>query len=140
LLIHLPGQKHGTRIEDVSQQADLLPTVLDLIGASIPTWTEGVSLKPALEGRSLDNRQIFSMNLEPDRIFDPISKGTVAVIDGHFKFVKYLRSGKEQLYRYKTDSRETHNLVDSEPEAAQQMRQLLLDKINEVNNRSNAGK
>ncbi|HEV2396680.1 MAG TPA: sulfatase [Candidatus Sulfotelmatobacter sp.] len=50
LLFHLPGQKQGVRIQDLAQQADLLPTILDLIGAPIPNWTEGISLKPAIEG------------------------------------------------------------------------------------------
>ena len=94
LLIHLPGQTHGIRIEEVSQQADLLPAILDLIGVPIPNWAEGSSLRPLTEAKSLGNRCIFSMNLEPDRIFDPISRGTVAVIDADFKFVRYLQAGK----------------------------------------------
>jgi hypothetical protein len=42
-----------------------------------------------------------------------------------------LGSGKEQLYSQRTD--EEHNLVDSEPEVAKQMRKVLLNKIEEVN-------
>jgi len=136
LLIHLPGQTHGVRIEEVSQQADLLPTILDLIGVPIPNWSEGLSLRPLTEAKSLGNRSIFSMNLEPDRIFDPISRGTVAVIDAHFKYVRYLQAGKEQLYSYKTDPGESHNLVDSEPKVAERMRELLLNKISDINHQS----
>lgn len=77
------------------------------------------------------------MNLEPDRIFDPIRKGTVAVIDEQYKFVRYLQSGKEQLYAYRTDSSESQNLLESEPEIAGRMRQVLLGKLSEVNHRPN---
>lgn len=133
LLIHLPGQTKGLRIKDASQQADLLSTVLDLIGAPIPKWGEGNSLRPLLEGKSMGDRYIFSMNLEPNRIFNPITKGTVAVIDDEYKFVRYLDSNREQLYRYRTDSAEERDLIKSEPEVAARMRKVLLDKIEEVN-------
>lgn len=136
LLIHLPGQTHGIRLDQLSEQVDLLPTILDLIGAQTPNWTEGTSLKSALEApRQVSDRYIFSMALGPDRIFDPITKGTLAVIDNDFKYVRYLESGKEQLFRYKTDTDEEHNLVQSDPEVTQRMRSILLDKLQEVNRR-----
>jgi arylsulfatase A-like enzyme len=133
LLIRLPGQKKGVRIEDASQQADLLSTILDLIGSPSPKWTDGTSLRPLLEGGKLEDRYIFSMNLERNRIFAPITKGTVAVMDSEYKFVRYLDSDGEQLYRYRTDNGEEHDLVRSEPEVAARMRKVLLDKIEEVN-------
>ena len=133
LLIHLPGQKEGARVSELSEQADLLATLLDLVGAPIPSWTDGASLKPALESKTLVDRYIFSMNLEPNSTFDVITKGTVAVIDNDFKYVRYLQSGREQLYRYKTDKGEESNLVQSELEVANRMRSVLLDKIAEVN-------
>jgi arylsulfatase A-like enzyme len=135
LLIHLPGQNNGAHIEQLAQQADLLPTVLDLVAAPIPGWVDGASLKPLLAATDTPQRYIFSMNLEPNRIFDPISKGTVAVMDSDFKFVRYLGSGDEQLYRYKTDAAEEYNLIHSEPEVAERMRQVLLQKIKQVNQR-----
>lgn len=133
LLIHLPGQTKSIRVEEASQQVDLLSTLLDLIGAPIPKWSEGDSLKPLLEGKSLGDRYIFSMNLEPNRIFDSITKGTVAVMDNEYKFVRNLDFDREQLYRYRTDSGEEHDLIQSEPEIAARMRKVLLDKIEEVN-------
>lgn len=138
LLIHLPGQTKAVRVEQASQQADLLSTVLDLIWAPTPEWTDGRSLRPLLENRSLDERYIFSMNLEPNSIFDPITKGTVAVIDSQYKFVRYLDSGREQLYRYRSDAGEEHDLIQSEPAVAEQMREVLLAKIEEVNRRADA--
>jgi arylsulfatase A-like enzyme len=135
LLIHLPGQKQGVHIEELAQQADLLPTLLDLVGAPVPSWTDGVSLKPTLETMPLADRYIFSMNLEPNSTFDVVAKGTVAVMDGSFKFVRYLDSGKEQLYSYKTDKGEDDNLVQSEPEVAKRMRSVLQEKLKEVNQR-----
>ncbi len=133
LLIHLPGQKQGEHVEQIAQQADLLPTVLDLISAPLPSWAEGTSLRQALEHNVMPQRYIFSMNLEPARIFDPITKGTIAVMDDDFKFVRYLESGNELLFRYKTDAGEEHNLIATEPEVAKRMRGVLLNKLQEVN-------
>jgi len=73
------------------------------------------------------------MNLEPNSTFKTVTQGTVAVMDGDYKFVRYLDSGKEQLYRYKTDKGEENNLVQSQPELAQTMRNVLLEKLAEVN-------
>lgn len=133
LLIHMPGQTKSVRVEEASQQVDLLSTVLDLIGAPIPSWSEGTSLKPLLDGGKIEGRYIFSMNLEPNRIFDPVTKGTVAVMDHGYKFVRYLDSDREQLYQYRVDSNEEHDLIHSEPEVAARMRKVLIDKIEEVN-------
>ena len=76
------------------------------------------------------------MNLEPNRELDPITKGSVAIIDDEFKYVDYLGSSKEDLYRYKTDLKEEHNLILSDPETGKRMRELLLKKLNEVNDRN----
>jgi arylsulfatase A-like enzyme len=135
LLIHLPGQQTPGRITQLAQQADLLPTLIDLIGAEIPSWTEGASLKPVLEGKVLPQRYIFSMNLERDRIFDPISKGILAVFDDEFKYVIRLDNREEWLYRYKTDRLEEHNLIASEPEVTKRLHDVLFAELEEVNKR-----
>jgi arylsulfatase A-like enzyme len=136
LLIHVPGQQKAMRVTQLAQQADLLPTLIDLIGEEVPSWTEGASLKPALEGKVLPQRYIFSMNLEPDRIFDVITKGTLAVFDDEFKYVIRLETRDQWLYRYKMDQLEEHNLITSEPDVAKRLHDVLLNKLKEVNARS----
>jgi len=133
LLIHVPGQKTGVRLSTLAQQADLLPTILDLIGAPLPNWTDGTSLKPALNGGALPPRHIFSMNLEPCGIFQPIAKGTVAVMDDEYKYVLRLDRQQEVLYRYRSDPRERDDLVASNPDVRNRMRDVLLEKLNAVN-------
>jgi arylsulfatase A-like enzyme len=133
LLIHLPGQKTGGRLSELAQQADLLPTILDLIGAPPPTWTDGTSLKPALNGNALPPRPIFSMNLEPARTFGSIAKGTVAVMDDQYKYVLRLDQQQEALYRYRKDRQEQDNLVASDPAVRNRMHDVLLEKLHQVN-------
>jgi len=133
LLIHLPGQKEGARITQVGEEADLLPTLLDLVGRTAPSWTDGVSLKPAIEGRILPERYVYSMNLESARIFDLISNGTVSIRDENFKYVVRLALHEESLYRYREDPLEEHNLIASNPEIAARFREVLLSKLSGVN-------
>jgi arylsulfatase A-like enzyme len=133
LLIHIPGQKTGVRLSQLAQQADLLPTILDLIGVPLPNWADGTSLKPLLDGKVLPPRPIFSMNLEPCRIFAPIAKGTLAVIDDEYKYVLGLDPRGEALYRYRSDRHEENNLVASNPEVRNRLRDVLLKKLNQVN-------
>jgi hypothetical protein len=92
-----------------------------------------MSLKPALQGHSLPEHYVFSMNLESDRAFDPISKGTLAIVDGEFKFVSTLSTGQQTLYRYRTDAREEINLIGSEPDVANRMHGALQSQLEKVN-------
>jgi len=139
LLIHVPGQKTGKRLSALAQQADLLPTILDLIGSPLPGWTDGTSLKPALDGEALPPRHIFSMNLEPSRIFGPISKGTVVVMDSEYKYLLRLDQQQEALYHYRSDRHEEDNLVASNPEVRNRLRDVLLTKLNQVNQVNQGG-
>jgi len=132
LLIHLPGQTQGEHIGQLAQQADLMPTILSLIGIQPPN-TDGMSLLPALKGERMTERCIFSMNLEHNRMFDPITTGTIAVLDDHFKYVDYLDRHEEALYEYTSDPTDEHDLSKSEPEVRKRLRRVLLNKLNEVN-------
>jgi len=136
LLVHLPGQQHGLRISQPAEQVDLLPTILGLIGEPVPRWSEGISLVPALEGRPLPHRTLFSMNLEKNSIFESITRGVIAVIDDDFKYIQRLETHEALLYRYKTDPGEEQNLARSEPAIAARLRDVLANKLREVNSRT----
>jgi arylsulfatase A-like enzyme len=50
LLVRLPGGPRGRRVAALTQSLDLLPTLLDLFGISIPGEVHGRSLLPLLRG------------------------------------------------------------------------------------------
>lgn len=143
LIVHLPtaspssqerpgsGAENGMRVDDPAEQADLLPTLLDFAGVPLPEWTDGISLRPALEGKPLAARYLFSMNLERDRSWGAITKGTLAVFDRDFRLVRHLDSEKQSLYRCRDTSE--NNVIDSEPEAAARLQGVLAGKLKEVN-------
>ncbi len=51
LLVKVPGQSASRRVAGPVSQIDLVPTLLDLMGAGAPDALEGASLRPELEGR-----------------------------------------------------------------------------------------
>lgn len=130
LIIHLPGQKHGKRIPWYVGQVDLLPTVIDLLNLPLPDWAEGESLKSVmLEGKPTTLPK-FSMNLDAASRFVPPKEGTFAVMKDGWKLVRYLGSGKEELYYLATDSQENHDLAGSNPEKSKEMRELIYGHFN----------
>lgn len=142
LIVHLPasqsaqegpssGSEHSFRVQDPAEQADLLPTLLDFAGAPAPEWTDGISLRPALEGKPLPARYLFSMNLETDRARGAISKGTLAVMDRDFRLVRHLDSEKQSLYRCRDSSEK--DVIDSEKGAAARLQEVLALKLKQVN-------
>lgn len=125
MMIHLPGQREGKRISSYAGQVDLLPTVTDLLNLPMPKWAEGESLKSCmLEGKPTIQPK-FSMYLEKDSRFVPPSKGSFAVMQEGWKLVRYLVTGKEELYHLASDPKEDNNLTSSNPEKAKEMRELI---------------
>jgi len=130
LIIHLPGQKQGARIAQIADQTDLLPTLLDLLGAPIPAAIEGSSLVPAMrEGQVVDGSPTYSFDLQRTSRFGPPTAGSFAVILGDRKLVHQLPSGCEALYDLAADPREQRNVIaDANPAAVASMRARLSQK------------
>lgn len=52
MMIHVPGSEHnGTRISALTQNIDVMPTILDYMNVAIPDQVKGHSLRGLLEGR-----------------------------------------------------------------------------------------
>ncbi|MFC7336022.1 arylsulfatase [Haloferula chungangensis] len=92
---------------------DLMPTLVDVCGATYPKDfkghavqpMEGVSLVPALSNKSLDRNEIYWEH-----------QGNAALRSGNLKLVRKLKTGKWELYDIETDGTETHNLASEQPE------------------------
>jgi arylsulfatase A-like enzyme/Flp pilus assembly protein TadD len=64
LIIAAPGLK-PRRSSEPAGHADLVPTVCDLLGIPIPEGLQGLSLRPAMDGKSLPSRRIYFESLSP---------------------------------------------------------------------------
>ena len=134
LLVKLPHQQEGRRVAAVlTEHADLLPTVLDYLGEPAPKHVEGRSLKAALEGATLEPRPVYSMDFEQNSVFLPLKTGSVAMLDGHYKYVTYfgeirypfMPKLEDALYDLEADPGETRNLIPEAPERAAKMRSAI---------------
>jgi len=118
MLVRTPDQQQGQRTSVPVELADLLPTVLDLLGVT-PAPTDGRSLRPLLEGQDLPPvpRDLGHLMYDRERW---------AVRTQDHTYVLWTGSGREELFHRPTDPYEHDNLIDSaDPELLTRLRALL---------------
>ncbi len=86
LLVRSPGINPG-RITDQVQTIDIMPTILDLVGAAIPGDVAGRSLRPLMRGSPMAAVPTFSDH-RPDGAYGNI---TQSVCDGRYKLIRTFR-------------------------------------------------
>lgn len=136
LLIKEPGETSGRRVGALAEEIDLMPTILDLAGVPAEGAVEGRSLRPAIDGHEMD-RPVFSMNFEQNPRFRDLSVGSVAMIEGRWKYVRYLGRQRglmvpdlaDSVYDLRSDPGETRDLVSSEPAVAARMRAAIDEQL-----------
>lgn len=128
LIMHWPDQikAKGTITKQVAHVIDLMPTLAELAGADYPKSVEGSAIHP-LPGKSLVpamNGDVFGRK---PLFFE--HEANCAVIDCNWKLV---RKGKPQppyegtweLYDLAVDPTEMYDLIDEQPQKANEMQQL----------------
>ena len=110
-------------VPDQVRIVDVMPTVLDLVGAEVPSEVQGVSLVPLGRGEKMDLLG-FSETWYP-RYHYGWSELT-AVRDGRFKFIA---APRRELYDTQADPGETHDLSASNPRMADALERALLDTV-----------
>ena len=115
-IVHWPGglkTKPGAIVNTPAHLIDVLPTLADLAGASIPEEypqrelrpVSGVSLRPVFEGKKLNRPEPIHLQFSSD----------YGLRDGDWKVVSF--KGQEwELYNVANDRTENNNLAASEPE------------------------
>lgn len=116
-LIHLPDRS-GSRIQDQIELIDVLPTIINLTGSSYgdadTSKIQGESFTPLIRGKSYEEGYAFIRSYG----------GTAyAVRNNSWKYVKL--SEDEELFNLKQDPDENNNVLDENPEVAENMRQEL---------------
>ncbi len=145
-MVHIPliikesNQTKGRVINDLVEQIDIAPTILDLADIPVPSWMEGRSLVPLMRDEKVPSRPVFSMSFirNPSRGHQ-ITRGTIAVWDGDYKLIHYLEEKESLLFNLKQDPDELQNLFDKEPEIAQDLLILIQDNLKKANQRISKG-
>jgi arylsulfatase A-like enzyme len=92
--------------EELVSHIDVLPTACDLAGVEAPGGIDGVSLRPALAGKSLGREEIFAEYHSKQRWANPMRM----VREKRWKLNVYLDGGRE-LYDLENDPHELNNLA-----------------------------
>jgi choline-sulfatase len=119
LVISWPERIRSGRSDALVSLVDLLPTLCDLTGVSAPAGVDGVSLRPVLDARAPQVRDIVFAEYYGKQAWRvPIRMARTA----RWKFVRYLGYG-EELYDLDADPGELRNLA-SDPRAAAERTRL----------------
>jgi hypothetical protein len=125
LIVVGPGVPAGKRNSDLVSNYDIVPTIMGLEGLPAPAKTDGVSLKPILEGATTaaPHKYIFAeeSNLIPQ----------YSVRDNRYKLIETMPTGKIQCFDEKTDWRELHSICSQIPKKAAQLKAVLDGHIQE---------
>ena len=108
-------------VPDQVRIVDVMPTILDLAGAEVPTAVQGVSLLPLGRGTKLD-LLAFSETWYPRYHYG--WSELAAVRDGRYKFIA---APRRELYDTQTDPAETRDLSASNPRMADALERALRD-------------
>ncbi|MBE0672140.1 MAG: sulfatase-like hydrolase/transferase [Anaerolineales bacterium] len=135
LLISAPGQSKRKDIYFPTNNVDLLPTLLWLVGRSIPDWIEG-KLLPGLGGVGDMERSLFTLEAKTNRAFASLSQATVAMIKGNYKLIYYKGFESEdsfEFYDLENDYEELNDLYPAQPVTLKAIKDELLEKLDSVN-------
>jgi arylsulfatase A-like enzyme len=122
-----PGRvKPGARSEQVISSVDFYPTFLEMAGLSRKPGLklDGISILPALDGRSLDREAIFCHF--PHYTGLTGAKPGTYVRKGDWKLIRYWADNDDQtdrpeLYNLRDDLRESNNLADRMPDKVKEL-------------------
>jgi choline-sulfatase len=113
--IHVPliikqagGADAGRRVTDLVEQADIVPTVLDLVKAPVPGNLRGRTLKALADGtgtRSPDQTVYAEASYGQNHFGWSLLE---SLTDGRFQ---YIRAPREELYDLERDPRQRDNII-----------------------------
>ena len=120
LIVSWPvGISAGRRVNNPLGGVDLMPTLLDLAGSSVPDDIDGRSVADTLrEGCEPEQRPVFAEIAGQQAIYHGSEEpdqfaAHVMAVDGLWKFV-WNRFDTDELYDRSSDPNEMNNLIDAE--------------------------
>jgi choline-sulfatase len=121
LIVKLPGRHGARRASAPVQQIDIVPTLLDLLGAPKRPGLQGRSLRPLLDGTgTLADTGIYSEALYARYHFG--WSELYGLTDARYRLV---RAPRDELYDLERDPRESQSVAAARPQVHQAMRTAL---------------
>ncbi len=143
LIIHMPGQEEQKWVEGTVHHTDIMPTILETIGAATPNWMDGTSLWSYADDElssELDSRVVISQALPsyfahfPSDIYKHVHafvayRNDYKLIyryygDDNFEEIPIASEAETffnafpqvELFNLALDPEEMHNIAEDEPE------------------------
>ncbi len=109
------------RVDALSRQIDILPTILELLDIPAPQGLQGESLLAEIEGRSVARPIFAEASLRAMKTVQLQS-----YTDADWKFIETtVPKPKEELFHLVPDPTESNDLRDAEPEIAERLRDAM---------------
>jgi arylsulfatase A-like enzyme len=142
LLIYVPGIPAGT-YDGLTSAVDLMPTVMDLAGAEIPSFVEGRSLLPMVKNASVPGREyVVTSHLlanpgETTRMVDDNMRKmdmatTPTITTDEWALICAVEPGLSELYNLKSDPKQEQNVINKYPAKARELHQLFVQFMRET--------
>ncbi len=147
LIIWCPKKLKHKIINDLVQQIDFMPTILDLLSIPIPGGLQGRSLLPLILDKPNDKLQPASPNIEQETIFcetilggyqstkemEQIKPRCIRTKEWKLIYTNGLNGDKYELYDLKNDPKEEKNVVEKYPDVAKELKEKLFRWIEASN-------
>jgi arylsulfatase A-like enzyme len=138
LVISAPGQRTRRDFHSLTSNVDLLPTLLHIAGAAIPSWVDG-ELLPGFGGTEDPSRSLFPMAAKDNPAFQPLERATFTLIKGDYELFYFRgyprRADFFELYHLQEDPDELQDLFSKDITVASRMKDELLEAIHRANRR-----
>ncbi|MEW6743120.1 MAG: sulfatase-like hydrolase/transferase [Planctomycetota bacterium] len=124
LIVAHPSLPQGMRVKGAVSLADVMPTILDLLGIEDPPLPPPArSLAPALRGEALDSEPVYF-----ECLASQLEHGWAPLSGVAYRGYKFIRAPRAELYDLRSDPAETDNLLTREPGTATSL-ETMLDSI-----------
>jgi arylsulfatase A-like enzyme len=145
LIITMPAVlPKGLRVDEQVRLVDVMPTILDIVGAGPCRTAEGVSLVPSAARQKLKGPKSKDRELDAP-VRDVLFPADVAFSEGinrgperksvtthSWKLIYSIPAGEERLYNLKEDPGETENVIAANPDPRASLEGLLFANLFEM--------
>jgi tetratricopeptide (TPR) repeat protein len=115
-----PGVARGRVAKTVAREIDTLPTLLDYAGLPLRKEIEGRSLRPAADGKAMEDLPAYAETLYPEREY-----GWAPLFAWRTARFKYVDAPKPELYDLEKDVHEGTNAIAEQGPKANELRRKL---------------
>ncbi len=135
LIIWYPGKLKHRKVDELVQQIDIMPTILNILNFPIPENLQGNSLLPLLiKGKTTDNLQsVFCETIlggyQSTKEMEKIKLRCIRTNKWKLIYTNDINNDIYELYNLKKDPKEKNNIVKKYPDIANDLKNKLFHWI-----------